>query len=594
MAAAASRRFMAPGLKARASRRHRIAPAMDIMLGEIQLRLQKDTLDKKLKILGAFTMPADFEPTRYNEPLAIEESAIAVLVTPFKLNWTAQPVKEYQQLLPAENYIVCFPDQPLRKRIFYDPNYQNAPWSYDWTFGGSTHLTTAAAGGYQCLTTSWAIPTSGFTYKPHGDYLFSGYDDDLARYLWVDQVNRGPAPSKTAQQTYSRITFSMWALPLGTASTSAQIKAVFTQVATPASGFNIYTVATVKLWRYQNGNPEPVDQRTVQVVVDSTGTAVLVIQPNAYPTGAQPSLPAANNRSYFDAEAAGFSTGYPGFIQSDYYDIEIIPVDPNTLFGVIGVYEAGWKVTSSGYCSNYRHNSVEEIFSFIPRISEYRALGDAMLLTNMSAPMNPEGEIATAQTRKPTDWYDFLVAGGNGSSLFAKVADYKGHFLGPNMDGGYFWCAPHDILDLKYQDDLWEYSSSGPTGQPAVVDAKFPLKPHRQPTVCAISTLNDGNNSGQQGSGLGADFWVTHATSFEYLTDDLLTDVAWSDFTETDFRDAFELLKWVPRFTSNRMHWSDIIGTIGQALSWGKPYIMAALGNVIDSASAAALKRKRQ
>lgn len=590
-------------------RRHRIAPIMQVAVGQLKGMVEKRRLDAPLRILGSFTLPTEFSPCRMAVPLDQEESAVGVIVTPFKVNWTAQPDPAFQQLVPAEMFVAVFPDNPLRKRVYYQPNYQNAFWSYDWTYQNSKNLVLATSNGWQCLAVSWAEPSivNGVPvpYQPHTDHLYSGYDEDDAKYIWVDQVNRGVPSGKSAATTYSKINLISTLFPNGTSTTSSALAAVFGAAAAQgtnglfpanpnASSYSTktYVLGIFRLWRDYNDQPFAVDQRVVQLVCIATSDATptttysyaLAISANGISdaTNVSGTYTNAAGKFYFGSDSTP-ATGYSGFIASDYYNVEVTG-QFNAVSSLGNTYEAGAasflsqgiQVTSSGYCSNLCHVPVESIHKFIPRMNMYRSLADSLLMTNMAALLNPEGEIAMACLKKPNDWYDFFSAAAGGNSIFNLVADYKGHFLGRNQDGGYFWCAPHNPTDMEYQEKLWHVDKNG-----IVIDTKYPLKPPRPVTVMCISTLNDGNNTGQQGSGLGADFWGTHTTSMEYLTDDLLTEVAFPDeegITTKDWDNTFDYMKHVDRFHSNRLHWADIIGSIGKALQWGKPYIMGALG----------------
>lgn len=140
------------------------------------------------RILGAITLPEEFEPVRYCDEFSSQRTSLAKVVERKQVSWQSQQATNLQQLKPGEQFVAIRGDNPLCAALVSDPNPTGQTCSYDWTDGGSTALY-VQNGGF--LHTSWAVPHVGTVYKPHGPQLFSEEHDGV-RFVWGDGTPGSP------------------------------------------------------------------------------------------------------------------------------------------------------------------------------------------------------------------------------------------------------------------------------------------------------------------------------------------------------------------------------------------------------------------
>lgn len=134
------------------------------------------------RILGAITLPEEFDPVRYCDEFSSQKTGLVKVVERKQVSWQSQQATNLQQLKPGEQFVAIRGDNPLCAALVSDPNPTGQTCTYDWTDGGSTSLY-VQNGGF--LHVSWAVPHAGSVYKPHGPQLFAEEHDGV-RFVWGD------------------------------------------------------------------------------------------------------------------------------------------------------------------------------------------------------------------------------------------------------------------------------------------------------------------------------------------------------------------------------------------------------------------------
>jgi hypothetical protein len=463
-----------------------------------------------MAILGAITMPEEFDPVRYSDQFSSEKTCCKAMTQREQCSWQDVPEQEMANLLLQETFIADFVGCGAwwRRFVMYDPNKDNEECTMyladsENRASDVIFIDTGESGpnGSHQLNYNLQIPAEGITYKPHGEQAVCGRTLG-SKYAGASWFTLDGVPNPTASKE-SKITITL-ANSAGTP-TAATCDGVFYVVA--CDGYK-YTL-----------------EGTIPIAKGAT-TASLEVNSWDY-----------RSIFYLDTPEVDTVTGVP--------DPTNFPDDLTR--GVI--------VHTTSFCSVLRQIPVKDAYKNFTQLGPGCIRSGSLRLTDMAAPLEIQGETSVANTREPATWQTMYRGGASANSVFKVVSQYRDNYLGPLRLGGYAFHMPHTMNDFNMKDCLVvNYETA------TLVDIWYDLEDTRIVNVYCARTLNTGANNGMTGQ--GADCWVTCVTGFDWITDNSWPTATYPDVHYSVWMDALEHLRWVPRAMSNKWHISTLMGEL--------------------------------
>lgn len=457
-------------------------------------------------------------PLRYHDQGSNIPTAAIGMRTPYAVNWQQQPVNAYggkagvnEQLGPSDMAIFSFDYSPLHILSIYDPNPNYSTVAYDWTWNGQTIVYFNPDNGH--LIVNKAKSQEGVNiYKAHGAWLYCKKDNLNNRYFWLDVIPT--AVNQAGQLRPSNITIVL----NHTQDTSGQAP-----------------LYKVWLYRYNNGDPKPVETSTVsQNTVEGPPGKVTIS---------------------FDLTRAAYNPATQLWNeQSDYYCISVqrLANDGPELQQMDQELNGGATVTQSSVCSVLRHLAMYEIEVLLNLMSsKCRILAQGVRITDVAMLQYVNGQIVGATAWDSYTWYEYFLMGlQGGRSFFDAAAQIPGAIPGDLWDGGYIYHKATQATDFAWRDTMsWDPNLKQPD------DVYVPIETNRPVKIIACTAAND-NTTGNPTGG-GAACYITVATMLEYVPPVSIVETRMSEWSREACAAGADALGYFPDFTSNDKHWSE-------------------------------------
>lgn len=98
----------------------------------------------------------------------------------------------------------------------------------------------------------------------------------------------------------------------------------------------------------------------------------------------------------------------------------------------------GFEITCVSYCGQLCQIPVKDAFENISQLGKMECLAASERITNMSAPMEQQGETIVVTTTEPWTWFSYFQAqGGVSAPIFSLMANSADNWLGKAQTGGY-------------------------------------------------------------------------------------------------------------------------------------------------------------
>lgn len=231
--------------------------------------------------------------------------------------------------------------------------------------------------------------------------------------------------------------------------------------------------------------------------------------------------------------------------QSAYYFVEVI--NPQAAEAV--------SVTSSGTCGCWGHKYLPFGIVNAASMEAVRLLGQSILVRNIAAPLNQQGNITGIQPGKGRYWFSFASQDA-GTDPYPVIADYAGANASRRLATGmYAFKKPTEEADFKFKEAFVVENIPGSTNanwvgaDSTILDVEY-IVVAAQCTVAA-----------------GRDLLVRTVHAGEYETSNQFLMVAKPVAEPEDWRAGIEALASMQQFYDNPVHWKRILSTIGQIAS---------------------------
>lgn len=215
-------------------------------------------------------------------------------------------------------------------------------------------------------------------------------------------------------------------------------------------------------------------------------------------------------------------------------------------------------VTASGTCDCWGHFPAPYLLTNANSVESIRTLGHSILLKNVTAVQQKQGEITGCQPGKSRVWTSFASLDGT-VDTYAIVRDYAGAANSKLLETGlYGYVKPTDEEDVKLKEPftisnvtgvagstVWTFAESNILGIPYVVVA----------AQCNTSTPQQ--------------LLVRTDQNGEYETGNQWFNVDKPRAEPQEWRDGMEALASMQQFYENPTHWKRILSTIGSVASVG-------------------------
>jgi len=230
--------------------------------------------------------------------------------------------------------------------------------------------------------------------------------------------------------------------------------------------------------------------------------------------------------------------------------------------GAVGTFSSVILTDPSGGCGHFCHLPLPNYTSNVLACEQARILGVSVMYTNEASPLNKQGKIAAVQAPVSDFWTEYASGG------YQSVASAADSCVLPAENGMYGFLKPTQPSDF----DMIRAMPTVGTQQSA---GTYPLNGTSDFIVMYAQITN---TSGQDG------YW-TFANSIEYVTTDVWREVCEPDVSSEDFRQGALLLKTIPQFTENPLHFKAIFDAIKRGVAAASKAIVTYGPGVIKAAS---------
>lgn len=308
-----------------------------------------------------------------------------------------------------------------------------------------------------------------------------------------------------------------------------------------------------------------------------------------------------NNPKTVTFAQGGAHDGEATITVSDYYTVfyktvEVVAsgaVVPDNNFAASGV-----QISYTSRCSVLVHVPVQAAYANAVQYGPGCVRAASVRMTDMAAPLNIEGECSVSATRENGTWWEmFAVGAGGQGSVFKTNTAYRESYLGPLRLGGYAFHLPKDMDDYRRQPYLVVNYNTGAIIDVLYVDAcelvccrlgesvrlgkqrvceaehaiglaltrtlrptSFDLEDNSTVNVFTANTLNTGSNNGMTGQ--GADCWLTIATQWDGVTDNIDVTMYYPDVSFETWMHGLEATRNIPRVMSNKYHIKELMKSL--------------------------------
>jgi len=198
-----------------------------------------------------------------------------------------------------------------------------------------------------------------------------------------------------------------------------------------------------------------------------------------------------------------------------------------------------------GTTSVFAHHPVPGFEANYMAADNIRINAVSVMYSNQAAPLNSEGSIVGYQCPQGTHWIDYIVAGG--SSSFS-ISNRQGSSRMKLATGMYGFLKPTQPSDFAMLED-YEVSLG------LILDSSFRLD-HQSDFLLLYQNAAVPE---------GRDGYITLAYGLEYGTTDVWRVRATPNANEAAYREAMAIVKGLPQWHENPLHWKDIWGGIKSA-----------------------------
>lgn len=216
-------------------------------------------------------------------------------------------------------------------------------------------------------------------------------------------------------------------------------------------------------------------------------------------------------------------------------------------------------------------------------IASVRMTGVSLLVSNKASALNAAGEVACLQTRSYSNMLDVFgswAGAGLQQNPVALMGAYPDVATMPLATGAYGWMRPMRIEDLELQPyaDIRGSTLEGlRLGSPTMAGGCL-IVAYAAPFTSGASMANN--------------FLIVATAAVEFETSSQICGQAVGRTSRSDVERAMMILRTVPQFSENPLHWAKILSAIrsgGKRALQFAPGILAALGMPAWSAAAAAV-----
>jgi hypothetical protein len=198
------------------------------------------------------------------------------------------------------------------------------------------------------------------------------------------------------------------------------------------------------------------------------------------------------------------------------------------------------------------HWSVPEAKQHLLYLDLYRVNAASLMVSNCASDLTVNGTIDAAylEPEKPFMAYtsaDKITKIGNNDISRRKF-----------KNGCYAFLKPSNPTDLNYRDGSGFDALSNPT------HASFPLEDGSRYLVMLLVTQASG------GVSTGLDFYVSFEMNLEFQTTDPWPECHLSNSSYQEYIAAMNLVKTIPMFHDNPLHYADIMSGIRQGYNWAR------------------------
>lgn len=221
--------------------------------------------------------------------------------------------------------------------------------------------------------------------------------------------------------------------------------------------------------------------------------------------------------------------------------------------------------------TTWAHLAANNLFNNLCNIDKFRCFGLGVLYQNEASELNSQGNILGVQMSGNTDWYDGLAAGPVGGASPGNTNFYNTVFQlrAANSkllkNGIYGFRKPQGDYELEFRNEIRKvglnaYYNNGdpgalPSGVSTTATAFFNLDDPSDYLVLAASAKIAGAGDGILVVGMGV----------EYSTENAWIGVEPAATPKALFDQGIAVLKDVPQWHENPVHWDEILDSISNA-----------------------------
>lgn len=214
-------------------------------------------------------------------------------------------------------------------------------------------------------------------------------------------------------------------------------------------------------------------------------------------------------------------------------------------------------VNVSGTCGCWGHFYAPYSATNGNSVESCRLLGQSILVRNIAAPLNQQGNIIGVQPGKNRYWYSFVNSGISGGNPYTILEQYAGAGASRVLATGiYGFKKGTDADDFKLKEPFIISDFGSSTTFWTDVES----------TITDVTYLVVGM---QCTTAAGKDLIVRTVTAGEYETGNEWFNVEKPRAEPSEWRDGMEALASMQQWYDNPMHWGKILRTIGSVASVG-------------------------
>jgi hypothetical protein len=239
-------------------------------------------------------------------------------------------------------------------------------------------------------------------------------------------------------------------------------------------------------------------------------------------------------------------------------------------------YDITANIVSSTSMDKFAHLCMTNVQVHEESITGARVMGVGLLVSNTAPTLNNNGNCAMTQFDPGVDIADVVNQYANG---YQMVSQDTNAYVGSWINGMYGFLKPSDPADFHMQHPF-SYDPFADVMQ----NCSFPLVP-TSGYLCAVFQVSV--DAGSTTYSAGAGHYIM-TTSVEFSTTDIWFNSENPGPSDKSFEQAAILLRPLPQFHENPLHFSDIMGWIKKIGQQGAQYgvdFMTVLSKVLGSSS---------